>query len=891
MQQDRWELVAAVFWDALDQPTQDRSSFVSARCADEAAREEVMAMLAAHDDPSGLRVERRFISGDEPLGGGLEPGTRMGPWRILSLAGRGGMGEVYRAERADGEFEQVVALKLLRPDARSVDLARRFRAERAVLARLAHPNIATVLDGGTAPDGRPYFVLRFIEGEPITRYAWRLPPRDRARLFLKVAHAVQVAHNHLVVHRDLKPSNILVGADGEPVLLDFGIAKLLDTAQSPDDHTRPGRAPLTPSHAAPEQLRGDPVTTATDVYGLGALLHEMMTGARLFGDAGTAADLEQAILHTEVAPPSRLAGDTAARQALRGDLDRIIQMALRKDPSRRYASAADLAADVDRWLAARPVSAQPDRWGYRARRFVQRHRAAMATALLTLVALAVAATREVTQGRAIAAERDRALQAQGAGEDVLAFVTDLFQQSNPRVVPGGDTLRVSAFLDRAESQAAQLKDRPEQQMRVYRVLGNVRTSRGDYARAESLLTLARQIGVPALGADHLEVLRTERLLGGLLREYRGENEARPVLEHAVRRLQATVGPTHADLADAYVELAAVVIEPDSVRALLDSAIAVRERLGRGTADSVATALFLDEEARERGIRSQYRAAVALDEAALALASRRLPSGHPTVRTIQGNLAVWLTALGEMPRAIALAETLLAQARRDLQPSEPLALAHERVAILKANLPGGPALAEPGIREALRIFRASVAPEHMLITSSMRNLGIVLSLEGRHAEGLALLDSAIARNRAAGQADAALYLVGQRVPMLVRLGRPAEALRDAETAAAYRARLPRESSYIADLTYWLGLAELANGRTTEAVRHLGAAREAVLPTVSGAHPKVALTQCALGIALSRSGRAAEARVHLAEGCPRLDSWGLADPTIVQWGRVERRRLRM
>ncbi len=886
MNADRWERIAEIFWKALSRDPGDRHDFVAAAAADDAMRAEVLAMLAAHGERDGLRIERRLVSEDGAAADGLAPGTRVGAFRILSLVGRGGMGEVYRAERADGAFQQIVAIKLLRPDARSAELARRFEVERTLMARLTHPHIASVLDGGTAPDGRPYLVLRLIEGRPITRAAEDLPLAARLRLFITVADAVQFAHNHLVVHRDLKPANILVGADGEPVLLDFGIAKLLDP-ESPDI-TRTGRTPLTPSHAAPEQVRGAPVTTATDVYGLGALLFEMLTGRAVFAGVTARADLERAILEDAPPPASTVATDPAARRQLRGDLDRIVQMALRKEPQRRYASAGELARDIERHLDHRPVLAQPDRWTYRTTRFIRRHRAGVLGAAILLAGIGFVSLRELSQARAIAAERDRAIREQAAGEEALAFLTDLFRQTDPRVVPGGDTLRVGTFLERAEAQAGSLAGQPERQMRVYRLLGNVRASRGNYAIAESLLGLARDLGVKHLGADHLEVIRTERLIGLVADQYRGETAARPILERAVRRLLATQGSSHPDLATAYTELAAAVPEPDSIRSLLDSAIAVRSRTA--DADSVAIAALLDEQARERGVRGRFAAAVAFDEAALRILAPRQPPDHADVLRVKGNLAVWLSGMAQWDRAIALAEEVLAAARRQTTAGERLALAHERVALLTAQLPGGPALAEPGIREALRIFHATVAPEHILITSSMRNLAIVVSHQGREREGLALMDSAIARNLAAGHRDAAAYLRGQQVPMLIRLGRLDEALRYAAIGAESRPRLPRGSTYLADLTYWLGLANLAVGRVAEAVEHLGQAHEGIVRNYAAGHPRPALAECAFGVALARAGRDDEARLHLAEACPRLDRWGLADPTVVRWGRAERARLR-
>jgi serine/threonine-protein kinase len=883
MSQERWDALANAFADALELPAPKRDAFIDARFGDDALRAELRAelraMLAAHDDPHGLTVERRFVSEDRELGGGLPAGARIGPYRIVELAGRGGMGEVYRAERDDGEFNQTVAIKLLRPDARSADLVRRFRTERALLAKLSHPNIAAVIDGGTAPDGRPYLVLRFIEGEPVTAFALRIPLRERIRLLIKIANAVQVAHNHLIIHRDIKPSNILVGGDGEPVLFDFGIAKLLDGDPN-HERTQTGRAVHTPSHAAPEQIRAEPVTTATDVYALGALLFELLTGARPFSGTGSSRELERAILETEAPLPSTVVTDRSARATFRGDLDRITAMALRKEPERRYASAAELAADLGRYLDARPVLAQPDRWSYRATKFARRNRVALAFTALAVAVLTVAAWREQSQARNIKGERDAALRERAAADEVLAFVTKLFDQSNPRVVPGGDTLRLPAFLSLAESQAALLAQDPQRQGRIYRLLGNVRASRGDYAKAESLLTVARDIASRELGATNVEVLRVERELGQVIREYRDVTTARPVLERVVRTLVETQGRSHPDLVTAYAELASVVAEPDSIHALLDSAVALRARLH--SPDSVEFAGLLDERARERGVRGHFAEAAAFDEAALRLLETRFPRNHPAVLSVRGNLANWYGGLAQWERALPLAEANLEVVKTQTTPGERLALTYERVALLQANIAGRMRDAERNEREALRIFRATVAPGHNLITNAMRNLAIIVSY-GREAEGIALLDSAVARDVATGHADAALYLIAQRVPSLVRLGRIDEAMRSAERGMQARRTLPSGSTYAADYSYWMGLASLAAGKSEDAVGHLTRAHESLLATYRNPHPRVAMVQCARGIALMRIGHSDEARTHMSRGCAGLEKWGLADPTIVRWAK--------
>lgn len=887
MDQERWDRIAALFAGALDAAPEDRAAYLGSACPDPSLRAEVEAMLAAHEQPSSLRLEQRLVSDEAgSWTAGLPAGTRIGPYRIESLIGRGGMGEVYRGERADGTFEQTVAIKLLRADGGGGDLVRRFQTERSLLARLSHPNIAAILDGGTASDGRPYLVLRHVDGRPITEFASTLPVADRLRLLIKVARAVQFAHARLVVHRDLKPSNILVTADGEPILLDFGIAKLLDPHATDPDQTRTGQRLLTPSHAAPEQLRGDPITTATDVYGLGALLFELLTGARLHASATTASQLERAILETPAPLPSALA-PAADRAILRGDLDRIVQMALRKEPERRYQSAGQLAEDLDRYLAGQPVIAQPDTWSYRTRRFVSRNRVAAIAGVAFLGLIAGGALREMRQRARIAGERDRAVREQAAGEEVLRFVTNLFQQSDPRVVPGGDTLRVAAFLDRAEAEASRLADQPEQQMRIFRVLGNVRASRGDYAAAESLLTLARNLGTSHLGADHAAVLQVDQLLGGVIRERRGIAAARPVFAGVLERARRILGPDHPDLATSYANLAAVIEAPDSIRTLLDSAVAIRSRNPGG--DSTEIASGLDDQARERGLRGRYAEAVALDQAALRILLARFPRDHPYSLTVIGNLASWKGYLAQWDEALALAEEVLAAARKQATPGEGLGLAYERVALQAVNLPGRQSRADSALREALAVFRAKLSPEHGLITNSMRNRAIVLAAKGDVAEGLALLDSAIARTRSAGEAENTAYMTGQRVPLLVRLGRHDEAARSAAAAALFRDRLPRGSTRAADIDYWSGLAALAAGQPDLATGTLQSAVDQLATRFPEGHPRRGQFACLLGVARARTGNRDSARPLLTEGCASASGWGLADPTVIAWGRLELRRV--
>ncbi len=882
----RWELLERLYWESLERGPRERADFFAASGAAPDVLVEVNEMLSASDAGRSLRVERRFVSDEGPSLEGLTPGTLVGPYRLTELVGRGGMGEVYRARRADGEFEIEVALKLLRADARSDTLARRFIAERALLARLSHPNIASILDAGTSPDGRPYLVMRFVDGEPVTQYARRLDLPARLRLFLRVAEAVQFAHTNLIIHRDLKPSNILVTASGEPILLDFGIAKLMDDTGDVGETVESERL-LTPSHAAPEQLRGEPVTTATDVYGLGALLFELLAGAHPFAsNARSRSEMERDILETPAPLPSAVATDGVSRARLRGDLDSIVQMALRKEPARRYSTAGQLADDVQRYLVGLPVRARPDRWSYRAGRFVSRNRVAVAGAVTLVVAMGIVLSREVVQSRRLLAERDRAVAEREAGEDVLAFVTDLFEQSDPRVVPGADTLRVGPFLTRAEGRVGELKDQSERQMRLYRSLGNVRFSRGDYAVAESLLTLSVDLGRKALGADHLEVLRTRQMLADVLVDHRGPNAAKE-RDSVLRALLRTVGRDHPDVGNAYARLAAVTSNVDTARALLDTSIALQARSGR--MDSVEIASMLDARAREHGTRAQPVQAAALEEAALRIVSTRFPANHATVLTVKGNLATWLNAAGQWERALALAQEVLDAASHLTTPGHGMALAYERVALIVVNMPRRLALADSMSRAALRTMRGAVAPEHPLISSSMRNVAIIMAHQGQNAEGLALLDSAIARE----SADTSFwrYMTGQRVPMLIALGRTDEAVRSALFAREARAGLAQGSDRMALIDWHSGMAAMAAGRRDDAARLFAQVVEANSRADSATLQwwQSMSARCALGAALANTRRDSEARSHLDPACPALERWGRADGVVKAWGKDARRRI--
>jgi eukaryotic-like serine/threonine-protein kinase len=436
MRPDRWARVQAAFEAALDRPVAEWSGLVDAAFPDDAdLRFEVHRLLRAHAATGPLDRLATKLHETTPSPPPHHP-VRIGVWRIEALIGRGGMGSVYMAERADGQYAQRAALKLLRQDVADPDLRRRFLAERRILARIEHPGIARILDGGMTEEGRPWFAMEYVEGLPIDVWcdSSGLGVRERLALFRDVCTAVQHAHAHLVVHRDIKPANIVVTAENRVVLLDFGIARLLDPAAFPDelDRTSTGNLLLTPAHASPEQLRGEPVHTASDVFQLGLLLFILLTGRtprRRRGPDGAGEGVAER--PSAVAPP-------ALRRALDVDLDTIVRAATRTEPELRYPSVDRLSEDVQRWLDGLPIRARPDTVRYRASRFMRRHRVGVGLVAGLVLMLSGSAAVTLVQARRVEAERDRA-------RLVVAFLADLFEAPGDASAGGILTASVQAL--------------------------------------------------------------------------------------------------------------------------------------------------------------------------------------------------------------------------------------------------------------------------------------------------------------------------------------------------------------------------------------------------------------------------------------------------------------
>jgi serine/threonine protein kinase len=451
MQSSDWQKVKTIFHDALDLSAEERAAFLSNACdGDDDLRREVETLLDADESAgdfivSSALVEAGVIENEISL-----VGKRIGRYEILEELGRGGMGTVYLAVRADDEYKKKVAIKLIKRGMDTDAILKRFRNERQILAGLEHPNIARLLDGGTTEDGLPYFVMEYIEGLPITKHCdnQNLNTNERLKLFRQVCSAVQYSHQNLVVHRDIKPSNIIVTKDGTPKLLDFGIAKLLNPDWSADtiEQTASMMLLMTPEYASPEQIRGLPITTATDVYSLGVVLYELLSGHRPFKIKNLShQEIIQAILSEEPLKPSQQTegekgrwgdGETAklrdektarsnkrvknifpfslsphlpfSPSVLRGDIDNIVLKAIRKEPMRRYTSVQEFSEDIRRHLEGLPVTARADTFGYRTSKFVQRHKAGVAAALLIFVTLLSATVITAWQARVARREKEKA---------------------------------------------------------------------------------------------------------------------------------------------------------------------------------------------------------------------------------------------------------------------------------------------------------------------------------------------------------------------------------------------------------------------------------------------------------------------------------------------------
>ncbi|MGE0131111.1 MAG: tetratricopeptide repeat protein [Blastocatellales bacterium] len=498
MDTERWKRTEELFAAALEQEPERREAFLQAACADDPAlRVEVESLLDARAHAANFieTPASAFAADLLPEEARANEGKRCGPYRLIREIGRGGMGEVWLAERDDGRFDQRVAIKVIKRGMDTDEVSRRFAQERRILAQLNHPGIARLLDGGETADGRPWFALEYVEGERLDHYceSRKLGLKERLELFREICAAVQYAHQNLVIHRDLKPGNILVTEEDAPKLLDFGIAKLLDPEGQTTGLTGTWQRVMTLDYASPEQAGAGVVTTASDVYSLGVILYELLTGRRPYDLANLPLhEATRIICEREPRAPSR--GDATPETTgwsgnLASDLDNIALKALRKEPDRRYASVAELAEDIRRYLDGLPVGATGDTLAYRAAKFVRRNKRSVAAAAAIMLALVIGLVVAMWQAESARAQEKIAKQESANKQAINDFIRDILSNANPTYgAPGhgkGPDVTLPDVLEYAEKKIdEQFKDQPEIRGELHFTLGQIRKERGEYNSAD-----------------------------------------------------------------------------------------------------------------------------------------------------------------------------------------------------------------------------------------------------------------------------------------------------------------------------------------------------------------------------------------------------------------------
>jgi serine/threonine-protein kinase len=896
---ERWARIERILDELLDATGAERVARLEALTGDDAALQDEVRAFLEEDEREGGPLDRgvdtlAHAAVTEDVGTARPPARRVGPYRVIGELGRGGMGEVLLAERADGQFEHRVALKIVRGAPRE-DVVERFRHERQILARLRHPNIASLHDGGSTDDGLPYFAMEYVDGDRITAWcdARRLDVDARLALFDAVCRAVQYAHRNLVVHRDLKPGNVLVTSDGTVKLLDFGIAKLVDPGEGDDTHTT--RSFFTPAYASPEQIRGLPTSTATDVWSLGVLLFELLTGRHPHGgDTRPSMELARSIVEDDAPSASaawlatasatreelarnRATDPAALRRRLRGDLDNILHKALRRNPEERYASVEDLRMDLERYRKSLPVSARSATAGYRLRKLVRRHRLGAAAVAVAALAVVAGVVGVGWQARVAAQERDRArAEARRAGA-VKDYLLEVFSAADPTLESG----RPVTAVDLAERGASRIESRfaddPEVRADITSTLGHVLLSLAEYDRADTLLragledyrrldrpegivtTLTEQgelavaraqhdravelfeeakgLATRTLGPDDRVTGRIWSSLGGA-RLYQGKHaEAESAMGEALRIARAL--PDSALVSDYLQNLAASQNDRGdrvAAEASFREALAVRRALN--SEGDVYTARILTSLCNLLNETDRLKEAEETGREAVALFRREYGErGHPEEAISFSNLAGVLRKAGNLDEAEALQLEALDMFKRHLGEE------HYWVARLYSNLSltrmkrGDIAGAEKLLSDSIRLMTNQLGPRHRSLIAPLNNRAKVLTDMKRYEEAEALYQQSlsIAKEVLGERSVDGTYALAGLGSICRKTGRLAEAERYYRICLDdRRAAMPAGQSPVLSAMVGLGGVLIARGRVDEG-------RKLLEEAVAAAQPGLPATQ--------------------------------------------------
>jgi tetratricopeptide (TPR) repeat protein len=751
MTPEEWRQVKAILEDALERPAAERQAYIDNACGEDVSlRDHVRALARAADgEDTMLDAANAVAAGAEVPGPPGREGERVGAYELEGEIARGGMGVVFLARRADDEFQKKAAIKLMRPGLIGKSDLRRFRSERQIAAALDHPNIARLLDGGTTAAGEPYFVMEYVEGRPLLEFcrSHGLSLRARLDLFRRICDAVQYAHQHLVVHRDLKPGNILVTEDGTPKLLDFGIAKLVsEEGGGLVEPTATFERVLTPEYASPEQIRGRPVTTASDVYSLGVILYELVADEKPYRiESGDTAELVRVVCERDPERPStRAAG-------LSGDLDAIVLKAMRKEPEHRYPSAAALSDDLGRYLDGRPVEARRGSAGYRARKFVRRHRVGVLATALVFAALAAgvwATLREARRARAAEARAERRF------NDVRKLANSFLFEFHDAIrdLPGATPARALVvrraleYLDSLAKESSGDRTLRRELAEAYRRVGDVQgnpfmANLGDLDGAAASYRKAIALLEPAVassGATDAEraTLATTYLVDAGLSVNEGRSEAALAMSRRGLALRTDLAQRKPDNADQQLDLAqawqyvafdatAAGKPAEAAEALAHQASILEAQRRARPADrvvrrSLGQNLYLTGDAATnardlpRALES-YRAAAALQDALVAeepasvTFHRDLAYSYMAIGNTQEALGDWVAALDTHRHALATFEEMAAADRNSTDPVLGVAISHHNC---------GEALEKLGrSAEALAEFHSARVPYETVVSAS------------------------------------------------------------------------------------------------------------------------------------------------------------------------------
>jgi serine/threonine-protein kinase len=784
MKPEQWNYIQELFHQCIDLPLNEQKLFLeNLDKKDPTIAAEVKKLMEAHH-ASGSFLENEILEEDF-----ISEGDLIGPWRILREIGRGGMSSVFLAERSDGQFDRQVAIKFLHGLIPGQSMHKRLQQEQKILARLHHKNIAQLFDAGVTEEGRPYFILEYISGKPITDWCneEQLSFEERLKLFIQVCEAVQFAHQRLIVHRDLKPSNILVDENGTVKLLDFGIAKILE--KEPQDGapvTKTGLYLMTPEYASPEQINGETITTATDVYALGLILFELLTGQLPYDLSGkTPIEIGSIVSKTTpVKPSSLISGSNSTdkiqisglnknqhKRSLKGDLDTIVLTSLRKEPERRYGSADQLLQDIRRYQKKEPISARPESAGYLTKKFIQRNRTVVSAAAAIGVILITTAIFSLNQARTAEIERQKT-------EQVNAFLQDMLASPNP--YEDGLDVKVIDILDRTTERIdQQLSNQPAVEASVrhtlgvtYRELGDIEQAnaqlsqalnlknqlyeppnaelsetqaemakaeqmQGNYQIADSLLNLAFESDLELFGRESTTVAARLGDLGSLQWEMGNFKEAETLLRESLELEQQLRSPNHERVATSMGNLATLLSDQgyvDEALELYQQELEIYQaNYQNNQHPSIPQVLshigvVLDDSER-------YEEALENHQKALELFRELKGEDHPDVVYAMNNLSSVMTKMGNMEEALAM-QIDAADLYRDIfGPDHPnLGIQYNNIAFTKRNM-GDLEGAKQSYRQAIETWQAGLPPGHPFLAYGYHNLASVLLFQNRPEEAL------------------------------------------------------------------------------------------------------------------------------------------------------------